>query len=68
MDLTKYLPERQQEGDYTVRDAMKLTGYKSTAAASEWLDSIPELKRIDSAVLLNGRKGCIWRPVKKGKE
>ena len=62
--LLKYAPVHQQGGDVTVQDAMNVTGYKSTSAAQAWLDTIPELKRIEGAILANGRRGCIWRPVK----
>lgn len=63
--LARYLPPRQEPGDYTVQDGMRLSGFKSFAGARRWLDTIPELKRIDGAILLNGRRGSVWRPTGK---
>ena len=63
--LEKYAPPKQMKGDYTVQDAMKVTGFKGTMSSRKWLDTIPELKRIDGVILASGRLGSVWRPLEK---
>ena len=63
--LEKHAPPKQQNGDYTVQDAMRVTGFKGSMSARRWLDTIPELKRIDGVILANGRLGSVWRPLEK---
>lgn len=59
--LQKHLPDRQKKDDITLQDAMKVTGFKSMAAARKWLNGIVELKRVDHVILASGKWGSVWR-------
>jgi hypothetical protein len=60
--LERYAPQRQEPEDITLAMACAEWNVGRTMAA-RMLSEIPELTRVEDVLLLNGKRGSVWRPV-----